>query len=443
MVSAFCKKSFGFRSSDFYDYYPCDTLNHTCSNVCYVALCIKLDTTTKGKGMRIAILDYFVIPNNAIGNCDRHIANGLCSEHEFTVFAVDFDNPNPERIKFVRVPALRRPLFLLFLTYHLLVPVIFWWHCLRNRIRFDIVQSVESNTVLGGLVYAHFCHNAYLKTHWTATKPSGLRGAARWLDHKLHALLEPMVFRRAHQIVVPSKGLGTELEATFPAIVRDKVAVIPNPIAVEKMQRPSDFDRAAFRQSLGISPDDLTLIFLALGHFERKGLGIILEAMRLVANQQVKLIVVGGTSALIAGYQSRAQSFNISDQVKFVGMQKDVRPYLWASDIFAFPSAYETFSLVTFEAAAAGLPLLVSHLHGVEDLLRDEENGWLVQRDPADIAARLQTALSGRPALITMGERAAASAQLYNVEAFVQNWRARYEEIQRRQQVSKVAAPAP
>ena len=60
-------------------------------------------------------------------------------------------------------------------------------------------------------------------------------------------------------------------------------------------------------------------------------------------------------------------------------MQSDVRPYLWSSDVFVFPSLYETFSLVTYEAAASGLPIVVSQLYGVEDLLRDGDNGFLIE----------------------------------------------------------------
>ncbi|HRL14465.1 MAG TPA: hypothetical protein PKX07_21465, partial [Aggregatilineales bacterium] len=74
--------------------------------------------------MRIAILDYQVVPTNAIGNCDRTILNGLADEHEFVVFALEFDNPRPDRIKFVKIPAVRKPLAALFVTYHLTAPLI-------------------------------------------------------------------------------------------------------------------------------------------------------------------------------------------------------------------------------------------------------------------------------------------------------------------------------
>ena len=100
---------------------------------------------------------------------------------------------------------------------------------------------------------------------------------------------------------------------------------------------------------------------MALGQFERKGLPLLMQALATAGLDPVKLIVVGGEADLLARYREQAEKLDIGDRVKFVGMQSDVRPFLWCSDVFVFPSLYETFSLVTYEAAAAGLPIVVSH----------------------------------------------------------------------------------
>ena len=47
--------------------------------------------------MRVAVFDYKTVPNNPTGGCHRRMLSGLCHEHEFTVFATEFDNPCPER----------------------------------------------------------------------------------------------------------------------------------------------------------------------------------------------------------------------------------------------------------------------------------------------------------------------------------------------------------
>ena len=68
--------------------------------------------------MRIAILDYQITPNNPSGSCHHLLVEKLDGEHEFTVFAARFDNPRPQSIPWVKVPALVRPLAALFVSFH-------------------------------------------------------------------------------------------------------------------------------------------------------------------------------------------------------------------------------------------------------------------------------------------------------------------------------------
>lgn len=376
--------------------------------------------------MRIAILDYLVIPTNAIGNCNRQIMASLCDEHEFVVFSVQFDNPNPEKIKYVRIPVPRKPLFLLFIAYHFVAPIVFWLYKLRHRVTFDLVQGIESKSLHNDLIYSHFCHRAYLRDHWAASGAKGLGGAARWLNQALQAFLEPIVYRRAKHVVVPSRGLSVELKEFFGQEVLDKTTVISNPVNVSRMTPEPTFDPMSIRQPLGMADDDLVLVFVALGHFERKGLPILLDALEQVGDTRVKLLVVGGNESALSPYRTRVAAQGLENQVHFVGMQKDVRPYLWASDVFAFPSSYEIFPLVSLEAAAAGLPLLVGKLYGVEEFLVDGVNGWCVERTPEALAERIRYALLHRDVLRQMGQRVHEDVRAYDAEHFVENWRQFY-----------------
>jgi len=137
--------------------------------------------------LRIAIFDYRVTPNNPVGSCHLRMLKGLCQRHEFTVFSVEFENPCAERIRWVRVPAPTRPLALLFVAYHLLAPICYWAYCVRYRVRFDLLQMVESNLSFGDVSNSRFCHRAYLKYHWRESRPSGLRGGSDgWTTGSTH-----------------------------------------------------------------------------------------------------------------------------------------------------------------------------------------------------------------------------------------------------------------
>jgi glycosyltransferase involved in cell wall biosynthesis len=385
---------------------------------------------SKGNGpLRIAIFDYKITRNNPIGSCHLAMLRALAGEHEFTVFAVEFENPCPKKIRFVRVPSPTRPLALLFVVYHFMAPLCYLLYRVRGGAKPDLVQALESNLAFGDLLYSHFCHGMYLKHHWSKSGAKGLRGWFRWLDHQLHAWMENFTYPRARQIVVPSHGLARELKTEFPYI-EDRLTVLPNPISLQRLQMPGDFDRQAFRQNLGIEDRDLVGLFVALGQFERKGLPLLLQALGTPEMQRVKLIVVGGEPDLIARYADETTRNQLGNRVKFVGMQSDVRPYLWSSDVFVFPSLYETFSLVTYEAAASGLPIVVSQLYGVEDLLVDGNNGFLIKTSVAGVREGLERVLGLSPDdRHAMGQRARLAASGCSEEHFVDAWRAFYSRL--------------
>jgi glycosyltransferase involved in cell wall biosynthesis len=389
--------------------------------------------------LRIAIFDHKMTRNNPIGSCHLAMLRGLAAEHEFTVFAVEFDNPCPEKIRFVRVPSPMRPIALTFVVYHFMAPLCYLLYRLRGGPRFDLIQALESNIVFADLLYSHFCHRMYLKNHFRKSGAKGLRGWFRWLDHQLHALMEGYTYPRAKQVVTISRGLERELKAAFP-YVENKLTVLPNPVRLDRLQMPAEFDRQAFRHSLGIEDQDLVGLFVALGQFERKGLPFVLQALATPGMQRFKLIVVGGQPDLIAQYSERAAKYQVGDRVIFAGMQSDVRPYFWSVDAFVFPSLYEGFPLVTLEAAAAGLPIVVSHLYGVEDMLVDGDNGILVETSVDGVRQGLERFLSLPPsARHAMGQRARKAVSVYSEEHFVDAWRAFYLKLRPAEDLMPVA----
>jgi glycosyltransferase involved in cell wall biosynthesis len=376
--------------------------------------------------LRIAIFDYKITRNNPAGSCHLAMLRALAAEHDFTVFAVEFENPCPQKIRFVHVPSPTRPLALLFIVYHFMAAFCYLRYRLRGGAKFDHIQALESNLAFADFLYSHFCHRMYLRNHWSKSGATGLRGAFRWIDHQLHAWGELFTYPRAKQVVVPSQGLARELKAAFPYI-EDRLTVLPNPINLQRLQVPADFDRDGFRNRLGMQPQDVVGLFIALGQFERKGLPLLLQALATPGMEVVKLVVVGGEPDLIARWNGELVKYRLSDRVQFVGMQSDVRPYLWSSDVFIFPSLYETFSLVTYEAAAAGLPIVVSHLYGVEDLVVDGDNGFLVETSVEGVREGLKRLLALSPLeRRAMGQRARLAASASSEENFVEAWRAFY-----------------
>lgn len=64
--------------------------------------------------------------------------------------------------------------------------------------------------------------------------------------------------------------------------------------------------------------------------------------------------------------------------IEWMGWQKDIRPFLAASDVFVFPSYREGFPNVVIQAGAMGLPCLVSDINGCNEIIEEGVNGCII-----------------------------------------------------------------
>lgn len=379
----------------------------------------------------LVLVDMAVERRSPAGSCVRLQALALKQDRPVVVVTGGCDLPEEPGLRIVRVALPRGPVLLRYL--------VFQWQAARVMRRLlptlpagTQVQCTQGQWPGAQVAYAHFCHTAYLRGGWAQAGVSPLRRWARWLNHRFNAATEARTFARAQAVVVPSSGLARRLEAEFPAL-QGRVRVIANPVDLSGFQRPAGFDRAAQRAALGLAPQSLVLSFVALGNFEHKGLGLLVQALAALAalapevRERLQLLVVGGQPGEVARYGELAAQAGVADRLVFAGLQKDVRPFLWASDAFTLPSAYETFSLAVLQASAAGLPVLVSQgLHGTEDYVEDGRQGWFVERSVPGLAQGLARVVHDAPQLPAMAQQALQAVQRYAEPAFQASWRSFY-----------------
>lgn len=347
---------------------------------------------------------------------------GLADEFDITVFSDTFDNDDTGRVRWVRVPLPGKPGFLRYMFFNLLAPRILRKHIALRGTPPILIQATQGQFIGADICYAHFCHRAYLQHQWQFQKTSGLRRLVRWITHHYNAMTERRSFLKATLVVSPSRGLAGVLAETYP-FLNNRVFAIPNPVDAGSFARPEGFDRTALLAQLGLPVDARVLCFAALGNFSHKGLGILLEALAGIGDQSVRLLVVGGNSGEIAEFAVLAQHLGVADRVVFAGFQGDVRPYLWATDLFVLPSLYETFALVVMQAMAAGAPAIVTRLHGVEEYAVHGVNAWIVERNHDAVRAAVADALSDEKRLQAARVAASQTVGRYDRTHFVEAWR--------------------
>ncbi len=145
-----------------------------------------------------------------------------------------------------------------------------------------------------------------------------------------------------------------------------------------------------------------------------KNLEGLLQAFDQAALENARLILIG--PMLEAGYADRLErlvnDLNLSDRVSLVGplYDQDKLSALAAADLFVLPSLSESFGNAAAEAAAAGVPVLLTQGCGVAPLIHGRA-GLAVEHDPAALAQGLRLMLNNA------GARARLTAQRADVVA--------------------------
>lgn len=202
---------------------------------------------------------------------------------------------------------------------------------------------------------------------------SNCRGGAPQRQHE--AWLWPL----AHHIICNSPAEADTLTGSY-GIPAERVTVILNGVDQE------------FCQSARGAPSGPPLI-LSVGRLEpAKDQKTLIEAFRLIAadhpEAQLRLV---GNGALRETLISLVARYDLAGRVQVLPGRPDLRSLFQEAAVFALSSLEEGLPNVVLEAMVAGLPVVVTRVGGLPEVVRPGRTGWLVP--PGDVPA-LAAALS-------------------------------------------------
>ncbi|HEY0150760.1 MAG TPA: glycosyltransferase family 4 protein [Longimicrobium sp.] len=174
---------------------------------------------------------------------------------------------------------------------------------------------------------------------------------------------------------------------------------------------PSEEARREIRRGFGL-PEEGLLIATAGSICHRKGYDTLLAALERVVDEApgVHLAVAGDLARetdaeYMAGLRREVEEKRLP--VTFLGWRDDLPALLSASDIFVLASREEGLGIVTLEAMATHLPVIVTYAGGSEETVVDGESGLIVQPDdPEALAGRLRMLLGDAGLRARLGARA-------------------------------------
>ena len=226
------------------------------------------------------------------------------------------------------------------------------------------------------------------------------------------------------------------LEA-YPGLEPSHIEVMHPGVALSAF---ADLERDQCRREISdryrIEKDDFVVLFVSM-NFDVKGLDRLIDAVAKVLEKHpssgLKLMIVGKGDP--QKYRTLARDLGVEERLVFTGVVKrDTLDRIYiAADVYAMLSQFDTFGMVVLEAMAASMPVIISGRVGAKDIVREGENGYVIENpDDSDAIADRIARLLNEGTRHTFGEAARRTAEACTWDAAAAKIEAIYEDISRR-----------
>lgn len=212
------------------------------------------------------------------------------------------------------------------------------------------------------------------------------------------------------------------------AVPEKKLQIIPNGVDMDVFS-PSAEQKELARRELGL---ETKFVWLAVGRMvKQKNYPSLFDALEQLGTGEFTLLLVGG-GPLEAELRARCDHPFLKERVRFCGTHENVLQFYRAADGFVMSSEFEGLSVALLEAAAMGLPAVVTDVGGNPDVVIDGLTGYVVPpNNPAQLAlAMLRVMDAPTEHYKSFGERARRYAHdHFRFQAIVEQWLNLYREL--------------
>jgi glycosyltransferase involved in cell wall biosynthesis len=364
-------------------------------------------------------------------------------EYGFEVHAVAAPGPNMTAVEAEGIPVHTVPL-----TRRIPAPVAdaaALWQLFRLMRRHSF-QIVHTHTPKASLLGQHAAWMAGVPLRIHTVHGLYLRNGGVGAADRFFLMMERATMRRAH-FCLSQNAEDVATARKHRLCDAERIAFLGNGIDCARFVRSDVSDAIRASLSAEISIDSGTLVVGMVGRLVReKGYLELFEAFREVRNSLpgAMLICAGPEEGEKRDRVTRADVVRAGLEegaVRFLGYRTDVVELLSMMDVLVLPSHREGYPRVVMEAAAMGLPTVVTDIRGSREAVDDRRTGLIVPlKSPRELAAAIIELLTDGPRRREMGKVARAVAlQRFDERLVFERVRRTYDLLQR-QGTSRTAA---
>lgn len=143
------------------------------------------------------------------------------------------------------------------------------------------------------------------------------------------------------------------------------------------------------RTSMGLNKDDFVILYLAELSKRKNQLWLIRSIASIIRNNPDIHLLLAGQDSLNGKCQKLTKELGLESNIHFLGYRKDVVELLNITDLVVSSSLQEGLPVNIMEAMYVGLPVVAVDCRGSRDLVKNNVNGFLVEKDSDDLAKRI------------------------------------------------------
>lgn len=220
----------------------------------------------------------------------------------------------------------------------------------------------------------------------------------------------------------------------YPSFIRKKTSIIYNPVNDEVFKSPDGLqvqgENAASSVQSSNTPievrEEVKLNrIISVGRLtEQKNQEMMIRAFAKVANDFPNWqLVIYGEGPMRESLELIVDSLEMQDRVLLPGRTEHVIEELRKSKIFCLSSDFEGMSNAMIEAICTGLPIVITNVSGVSELVEDGKSGYVVPcGDVEQLALALQKVMSNSDIQETMSEFNLKKADMFKLGNIVDQW---------------------
>jgi len=180
-------------------------------------------------------------------------------------------------------------------------------------------------------------------------------------------------------------AIGPSVEATERDKLWNPTELALNWYSSDHFRMPTADERLEARRSFNLDDDAIALV--SIGNCSKvKNHIAIIEALPKLKDCGQVIYLHAGTEAHSRDERRVANETMIGGQVRFIGTLSDVRPLLFAADLFVMPSLFEGLPISVLEALGCGVPVLLADSPGLRELREWYPEAMLCQASPDGVA---------------------------------------------------------